>query len=155
MLEAIQKSELKSPFIRVDTNMMDFEKVLMKNPDSKIYMMPRQTYEAYNKMIEDQFNQNKNAFLKVYDYITSLFKTNATVLNLPFHITNKVGNNYRMYIEYGSKVFDPKYTKRAIQTLRGTGKFYGRTGAEWLEIAQIYGVIGNDIFTDIPTSLSK
>ena len=75
----------------------------MENPDSKLYMMPKQTYEAYNKIIADEFKQNKNAFLKVYDYITSLFKTNATVLNLPFHITNKVGNNYRMYIEYGSR----------------------------------------------------
>jgi hypothetical protein len=155
MFEAIQKAELKSPFIRVDTDMVDFEKILMENPDSKLYIMPRQAYEAYNKIITDEFKQNKNAFLKVYDYITSLFKTNATVLNLPFHITNKVGNNYRMYIEYGSKVFDPKYTKRAIQTLRGTGKFYGRTGAEWLEIAKTYGVIGDDIFTDIPTSLNK
>ena len=150
----MKKGQLSSPFSKVDG--LSYEKIMRKNPDAKQYLLPTEVAETYDNFIRKSFTDDRTQFGKMFDYLTGIFKVQATVVNPPFHVTNIIGNNYKTYAEFGAETFNPVHTVRSVQAISGKGKFLGNTGEEWLKIARQHGVVDEGIMQEaLPNSLKE
>ena len=150
-IQGIFNAQLQNPFARVDMRNTTLEEVLRRT-DATPYIVHKDAYEAYEKIMKKQFKEQKNALLKLYDNFLGIFKAQVTGLRPTFHVNNMIGNAFQSYMSVGYKFFDPSVHVDAVKIMTGKGKVMGKTSDEWLDILRKYGVIDHTFFDETTKS---
>ena len=90
----------------------DLEQLNLQDRRVDAFLIDKNSYEAYQKATNLQVEKDKNAFLKIYDTYTGIFKAMAT-LSPNFHVGNTFGNDFQSFLDIGAKTFSPKYKSLA------------------------------------------
>ena len=120
VFDNIEKSTANSSYATIpwkDLTDEQIEKVI----DDGAFLMPKRAMKKFEEMSKTQFRKDKNAFLKVFDFVTSTFKSSA-LLTTKFHTTNAIGNMMRSYVELGAETFNPLRIIQASQIVNGLKK---------------------------------
>lgn len=96
--------------------------------------------------------KDTDAFIKMYDKFTTLWKNAVTVATPGFHIRNKFSNVFQNYLAVGGEIFNSK-TRRAVKQIMDgeVGEFVTKSGRvisfdDIRNSARAYDVIGEDLF---------
>ena len=117
VIDDVYEKGLSDNYTIVDWRTLSDNEVI-RHVDEGSYLMPKRAVKNFEEMSKTQFKENKKEFLKVINFIQSVFKA-GSLLTTKFHITNLVGNTVRSYIELGKEAFNPVRTIQATQILNG------------------------------------
>lgn len=89
-----------------------------KTSEDKLLMIRKDRWNAWQKQVEQQAIKDKNVFLKGYDMISNIFKTQA--LGTPRFIANTaLGNIIESYFTAGVNLMNPKMIKNYFKYTKG------------------------------------
>ena len=127
-------------------------KNIMEHSNDKKYMIRKDRWNAYNKMIEEQAIKDKNIFLKAYDKATGIFKAQALGSGR-FVFNTAFGNLFESYYTAGVNLLDPSMMRAYYRYANGKPiKIAGYTNADIAVAMQKLGAnssqIGEEVYKD-------
>lgn len=97
----------------------------------ELYELPKGIAQWAEKEGYSQQLKDTNAFIKVYDKFTTLWKQSATVINPGFHLRNIFSNVFQNYLAVGGEVFNPQTRNTVKRVLNGEkGSLFTKAGVE-------------------------
>ena len=143
--EALEGFDALAGYTVIDPKKVSLEEFMVATDREEI-LIDKNAWDNYQKFIKDSEYKEKNGLLKVYDYFTNIFKSQA-IFSTGFHIRNGVQNVMASYIKTGANLLDPKKNKEAIDLLLHrsgkknlTKKFGGYNADELLRELRINGI---------------
>lgn len=114
--EAIEGFDALAGYNVIDPKKISIEEFLDDSGNRRI-LVDKNAWENYQKAIKDMEYKEKNALLKVYDYVNNIFKSQA-IFSVGFHLRNSIQNTIASYTKTGANLLDPKKNKEALDMLR-------------------------------------
>lgn len=114
--EALEGFEALAGYNVIDPKHIKYEEFKIDSGSNKV-IIDRQAWENYQKAIKDAEYKEKKAIIKVYDYMTNIFKSQA-IFSLGFHERNAIQNIIASYTKTGANLLSPTKNKEAIDILK-------------------------------------
>lgn len=144
-------NSLDKPYTVINPKNIKPETFLKESNDG-VYLLPRYVYENYEKEANKINKKDSNAFIKIFDKVTSIFKAGA-VTSIDFHKNNALGNVINSYLLGGVNLVNPKKVKQAIDIASGkTGKVGKYSYEELTDYMMRNGVLENQIANEFKQS---